>query len=561
MIRHLLYTFLLFFLTSVIAQSQNTVGLISYNANKTYDGYNLIYPHNQPNVYLLDNCGEIVHVWEGEEDRRPGNTAYLMEDGRLVRTSRDKTFSADRIWAGGGGARVDIVDWDNNIEWSYTLNDSLRRLHHDIAIAEREGNMTIIMIAWELKNLQEVIAAGRDTSILSSDELWSDYLIEIDPETDEIVWEWHAWDHLIQDHDASKENFGVVADNPGKIDINLDDDGLGDPDWMHANAIDYSSINDNIIISVPHFDEIYIIDHSTTTAEAATSVGGTGNRGGDLMFRWGKPANYGQGTEADQKLFFQHDASFVDDFVDAFDPNFNKLTVFNNRVGADFSTANLLRADLDMYSWEYPFVNGKYLPEDFELTIEHPEDPTDLYSTGLSSVQYLRNGNYLITSGRFGYSFEVTPDNEIVWEYVTPLRGGFPVAQGDSTLSVNNNLTFRMYRYPTDYSAFDGRDLSSKGFIEAMPDVDYCAELTDIQDLYETYGLEIYPNPASDMITLEWEAGKFVDIEIFDLVGRPIAKERQLSGGRKYFDTTTWNSGLHIVRVNEKEAGRFLIIN
>ena len=27
----------------------------------------------------------------------------------------------------------------------------------------------------------------------------------------EVVWEWHLWDHLIQDHDAARSNFGDVA--------------------------------------------------------------------------------------------------------------------------------------------------------------------------------------------------------------------------------------------------------------------------------------------------------------------------------------------------------------
>jgi hypothetical protein len=561
MIKHLQATLLLVFLFSLCASAQNTVGLISYNANKAYDGYNLIFPHNQANVYLLDNCGEIVHTWEGDPQTRPGNVAYLLDDGRLVRTHRPVSIASDRIWAGGGGATVEIVDWDNNIEWSYTLNDSLERLHHDIAVINKNDRMTILMIAWEIRDLDEVIAAGRDTSVLSAGELWPDFLREIDPETDEIVWEWYAWDHLVQDFDSTKNNFGVIADNPGKLDINLDLNGAGNADWMHSNAVDYDPINDNIILSVPYFSEAYIIDHTTTTEQAATSFGGRSNKGGDFMFRWGNPANYDQGTAEDQTLFFQHDVAFIDDFVDFFDPNFGKISVFNNMAGPDFSTANIVRADLDMYSWEYPIVDGAYLPEAPELTITHPVDPTEIYSTGLSSFQYLRNGNYLITAGRTGYSVEITPDNEIVWEYITPLRGGTPVMQGDTTLTINNNLTFRMFRYPVDYSAFDGRDLSPKGFIESEPDLDFCDELTDIRDLQAEYGLNIYPNPASDMITVEWEVGKYVNIEIYDFMGRPMINSMQLSGGRKYFDTSQWTTGIYTLRVNMKEAGRFMIVN
>ena len=133
--------------------------------------------------------------------------------------------------------------------------------------------------------------------------------------------------------------------------------------------------------------------------------------------------------------------------------------------------------------------------------------------------------------------------------------------QGDTTLAINNNLTFRMFRYPVDYSAFDGRDLLPKGYIEAEPDLDFCDELTDIRDLQAQYGLKIYPNPASDMITVEWEVGKYVNIEIFDFMGRPMINDVQLSGGRKYFDTSQWTTGIYVLRVNKTEAGRFLIAN
>ncbi|MCB0598325.1 MAG: hypothetical protein KDD28_29900, partial [Phaeodactylibacter sp.] len=71
--KHLFTSFLLFLFVNLMAQdTPHTVGLLSYNPSKAYDGYNLIYPHNQPNVYLLDNCGEVVHVWEDEPQWRPG---------------------------------------------------------------------------------------------------------------------------------------------------------------------------------------------------------------------------------------------------------------------------------------------------------------------------------------------------------------------------------------------------------------------------------------------------------------------------------------------------------
>jgi len=558
MMKSLTLLFSIFFCSNVLI-AQNTVGLLTYNQNKAFDGYNLLYQHNQPDVYLLDNCGEIVHSWEGEDGTRPGNTAYLLEDGRLVKTLRPSSIAGDRIWAGGGGATVEIRDWDNNLEWSYTLNDTTARLHHDIAVIENDGNITIAMVAWEIKNLEEVIHAGRDTSVLSQGEMWPDYILEINPETDEIVWEWHAWDHLVQDFDDTKDNFGVIADNPTKIDINHDLDGTGAADWMHSNALDYNPQNDYFILSVPHFSEVWVIDHTTTTEQAQQSFGGRGNLGGDLMYRWGNPQVYDQGDSTDQKLFFQHDVNFIDDFISTSDPNYGKIAVFNNRIGTDFSTANVFDAGFDDYMWNFPFANGRFGPDDVLETITHPVDPTNLYSTGLSSIQYLPNSNYLITSGRFGYTFELTPDNEIVWEYITPQIGTAPATQGDS-LQINNNLTFRMRRFPPDYPAFDDRDLEPKGWIELEPNVGYCDTLTLTQELITEFGLEVFPNPATEMITLKWDAGKYINVEVIDMLGRPMIKNMTINGGRKYINTSDWETGMYIVRINQKEAGKFLKI-
>jgi len=141
MIRHLLtfYFFLFIFIHPLYAQ--NTVGLLSYDPTKAFDGYNLMFPHNQPNVYLLNNCGEIAHIWTDDADFRPGNMSYLLEDGRLLKGKRPSSVVNDPIWAGGGGATVEIRDWDNNLEWSFTINDSLQRLHHDIEPLPN-GNMS-----------------------------------------------------------------------------------------------------------------------------------------------------------------------------------------------------------------------------------------------------------------------------------------------------------------------------------------------------------------------------------------------------------------------------------
>jgi len=327
-----LITLFIFTLIGQVGFTQNTVGLISYKPWKSYDGYNLMFPHNQPNVYLLDNCGEVVHTWTDEGDFRPGNTVYLREDGSLVKAKRPAAVAGNPIWAGGGGGTVEIREWNNDLTWSFTQNDSLRRLHHDIAPMP---NGNILMISWELRTREEAIQAGRDTSLLSQDELWPDYILEINPDNDEVVWEWHAWDHLIQDYDNTKDNFGVIEDHPERINLNWDTND-GRADWMHTNAIDYifdAELGlDHVLISVPQFNEVWVIDHSTTTAEAATSSGGFSGRGGDLLYRWGNPAAYNKGDSTNQTLFYPHDVQWVDNYLDESHPHYGKFAAFNNRV-------------------------------------------------------------------------------------------------------------------------------------------------------------------------------------------------------------------------------------
>jgi len=330
-------------LTFSFAQ-ENTVGLLSYNVDKVYEGYNLIFPHRQPNILLLDNCGELVHMWEGPEGTVPGNTAYLQPDGNLICTRRPNITTADPIFAGGGGATVEIRSWDNELLWEYTKNDAEGRLHHDIAIKD---NGNILMIEWEFMSREDAIQAGRDTALLAENEVWPERIIEVNMDK-EIVWQWRAQDHLIQDFDSTKDNFGVISEHPGKINFNYDTNAAK-ADWLHANAIDYQEERGQILLSIPQFDEVWIIDNTTTTAEAASTFGGRANRGGEIMYRWGNDFAYGADTLGSNQFHYQHDVQWVDDFISPSHPDFGKIAVFNNRIGADFSAVSFIDPGWDRY--------------------------------------------------------------------------------------------------------------------------------------------------------------------------------------------------------------------
>ncbi|MEM1122238.1 MAG: aryl-sulfate sulfotransferase [Bacteroidota bacterium] len=520
MLKKLPIYFLALFFGGIPLLAQNTVGLLSNNPTKVSEGFNLIYPHNQSTVYLLNNCGEITHKWEDDAALRPGNMAYLNDDGTLFKCKRLVSSAVnDRIWAGGGGETVELRTWENELLASFTLNNDKFRLHHDIAPLP---NGNALLIAWELKTGEEALAAGRDTSQLSQGEIWSERILEWNPNSNEIVWEWSVWDHLVQDFDATKANYGVVAEHPELININYDEKE-GHPDWLHINAIDYNEVLDQFVLSVPHFNELWIVDHSTTQAEANSHTGGNSGKGGNLLYRWGNPAAYNQGTAADKKCFFQHDTHWINPKAAVGDDNFGKIALFNNRVAENLSTGNILSTNYDPVTKNYTLAAGVFMPVNFAQVYAHPQSATEVRasSSSVSSFQVLPNGNALLCAGRHGYSYEINAENKVIWEYITPLKAGQAVAQGDESLDINNNLTFRVKRYPVDHPALIGREMVGDGFIELNPDTEFCGTLSvNTVEVNSPEVLKVYPNPAQNWLSLDWQVNDTQELYLYDYLGR-----------------------------------------
>jgi hypothetical protein len=307
------------------------------------------------------------------------------------------------IQAAGAGGLLERFDWDGNKTWEFAYDSPTHLAHHDFEVMP---NGNILLIAWELKAEAEATQAGRDPNLPGPGFLYPDHIVEVLPDLinggGTVVWEWHVWDHLVQEFDITKDNWHGptgVEDHPELIDVNYvstADVGAGDAqDWTHANGIDYNAELDQIVLSVREFSEFWIIDHSTTTAEAAGHTGGDSGRGGDLLYRWGNPQAYDRGDADDRILYYQHDPQWIPDGL----PGAGNITVFNNgfgQPGTDQSHAVEMTPPVDV-NGNYPIDAGQpFGPAAATWTYTAPVGD---FSAIISGAQRLPNGNTLVDYG------------------------------------------------------------------------------------------------------------------------------------------------------------------
>ncbi|MFT5627157.1 MAG: hypothetical protein ACJA1H_001544 [Glaciecola sp.] len=511
--------------------SQNTLGIIQNNL-EAYNGYTLFGPNNSTETYLINNCGEVVHQWSSTYT--PAASVYLLENGNLLRTGK---ISNTEITFGGVGGKIELFDWDNNLLWEYTYSSTLMSQHHDIYPLP-DGN--VLMLAVDTILEAEAINAGRNPSLISEGKIFNEQIIELEPilgtNTANIVWEWNIKDHLIQDHDITKANYGVVANHPELLDFNFLNNNSGNANWLHINSLQYNASLDQIILSSRLLSEIYIIDHSTTTLEASTNDGGIYGKGGDFLYRWGNPVSYNMGDETNQTLFSQHYPHWISEgLVDE-----GKIMVFNNGNSIRFSSVDIFTPPtVSPGVYQYDSALG-YGPISYDWTYIDPIDPENFFSAILSSVQRLPNGNTLVCDGDSGYFFELNPSNTTVWEYINPDTNNGILSQGDTPSA---NLVFRALKFSPDFPAFTGRDLTPGLPIELNPDISACENLS-ITDV-DVIDLKLYPNPTSNFINIT--SIETIDkVELYSILGKKVLEVNRNNS----IDISAFNSGIYFVKIH-----------
>jgi len=469
------------------AETIRTVtGLSYWDRDRAFEGYTVFAAQGIGTTYALDMAGNVVHSWP------IGGNPRLLDNGNLFARDTDGSFHE--------------VDWDGNTVWSYKETRPNYVSHHDYvrAFNPKLGAPTTFYIANRDVTQEECIALGCDPA---NDYTGAqiDTIVEVDMDGN-VIWEWRFVDHLVQDRYPDKANYvgegKTIADYPGRLNVNLP----GRPvrrDWLHLNAMDYNQDLDQVMFDTVQ-GEVYIVDHGNTfvPGDPEASLALAAGPKGDLLYRFGDPARYGQGdpprvledwtmsSPGHKQIGGVHDIQWIDEGL----PGAGNLLLFNNAQYLFERMPQSYVFEINPYLDADGNDTGRYVnPPDAGYTVWESDNlrnthklPKNLsnqivwmygsrsgqnfFSHIGSGAQRLPNGNTLICADTEGHIFEVTADGELVWEYINPVTTDGEIVAEMIDAPPMHNPVFRAFRYSADHPTFKGRTLTPMGSIAEYQD-------------------------------------------------------------------------------------------
>jgi len=419
-------------------------GVTVYDRERAYSGYTIFQAANV-GALLVDMNGREVQLWKGLQ----GFPNKLLPNGHVFGST------AERNPRYGTQDQLDLVqvDFEGNVVWRFDRLEHISdpgeqprwyaRQHHDY---QREGNPvgyyapgqeplidrgnTLILVHENVKNER-----------ISDKLLLDDRIVEVDWQG-KIVWQWRPHEHFDElgfDADAKAAlrrdpNLRSLAPTPAA-------DSVGD--WLHINSLSVLGPNRHFDAGDARFHP----DNLIWDAREANIIAIVDKHTGKIVWKLGPRYD---GNDAERKLGWiigQHHAHLIPKGL----PGGGNLLVFDNGgwagYGAPTPTApNGLKTaqrdhsrvlEIDPVTLE---IVWQYTPKEAGFVV--PLDAARFYSPFISSAQRLPNGNTLITEGSDGRIFEVTPEHQLVWEYISPYWRKAPLAL---------NMVYRAYRAPYEW--------------------------------------------------------------------------------------------------------------
>jgi hypothetical protein len=536
-------------------------GLSQSNAQQ-WGQYTLYSVMNSTTVYLLDTNSAVHKTWTFPSTAKTGYSTYMLPGGTLLRTV---ARSGNSFTGGPICGEVQKVDWSGTVTWDFVYSTTNYCTHHDICPMP---NGNVLLIAYERKTATDVTAAGGSNSI----EMWPDKIVEVQPTgatTGNIVWEWHAWDHLMQSVDASKANYvSSISAHPELLNINYKQA----KDWLHMNGVSYNEQLDQIVWSSHNMSEIYVIDHSTTTAEAASHAGGNSGKGGDILYRWGNPAAYGAGTTTNQVLNVTHDAHWVPQGC----PKAGYLVAYNNK-GVQSGTSYTSTIDMvnpPMSGSNYVLSGTAYSPASFTNRVVSTG-----YTSNMGGSQQLPNGNMLITIALSGNIYEIDSNSNVLWTkaaggsvakafrysacYISGTQPATPsITNTGNVLSSSATSGNQWYLNGVEITGATSQTYTatqSGTYTVLTVDANGCASNASSAFNYTATGINdlglnktnLFPNPTKGIINIAADAAiKNYEVIVFDAQGKLILQ----APNANTIDLSSFNNGMYLISIRTEQG-------
>ncbi len=409
-------------------------GVVRYNPDKCWNGLTII-PGIQgtdsaQGAALYDMNGNVVHRWKG---------LYGAFDNKILPGGH--VMGASGFMPGYWLDCLDLIqqDWDGNTVWRFDKGEALvnpetgkslmsARQHHDF---QREGSATGYYNPGQTPKTRGKTLVNstltRKLPEFSDINIADTNIMEVDEEGNRL-WSWSLFDHWDQlgiesigkaVHRCFAPEFGTSG--YVKVTYCNNINYLGPNKWHDAG--DERFHPDNIISDIRILNTSFIIDRKS----------------GDIVWRLGPDFESCKELQDIGQIVGQHHVHMIQKGL----PGEGNILIFDNGGQAGLGKpspcaptgyCNATRAysrvlEIDPVTLKVVWSYND--PSEFPGSVEELTITDNLFSHYCSSADRLPNGNTLITEFLHGRIIEVTPEREIVWEFINPA-----------------GKVFRAHRYP-----------------------------------------------------------------------------------------------------------------